>query len=616
MTFAVSHALGTTQLPLLALIDLYCHNSLPSHLVPPIMSILVSLIESEEYLPTLEHVINKVNAGIEDYPGSNIGDSKVVSGMILSKLCDLDSLDAFYDFLNDMTKLLIDPPLDLIGGKAQKVKGLKTMQSNSFLGKFLLNIILNVKVMDFKEMLMLWKAFCEYRKPFMQIEQDEFWKRIRPECEIIDQVISQDDLKNLFDFQLNQLQRSAAEVPEDVQNILKMLTQRQRNGANKSYYIEYLQYWLQGDYENALNSLHRYFDYMMSSKQNYYYHYALLALASLHASFGCEQEALRAINEAIMVAREARDSNCLNYLLSWLFNFLNDSPHLEKDGEMNRDQILDFLELKSKMRHNSTLHCISFMDKAHMSFLKGMQISEVNHNLLSASYLALNSQRKNYPNEMNNIIQVSRLMAKMWWICGTDYIDLFDVYLGIAEHFASKSNDWNELVEIHLLKAKKIFVTDNNYQEAIDLLTKDEYKVKQNINLYKQWKTKFELIRLENMIKTNGNKHEATFLLSNIESLGKELNNIEISFEIGYIRAQYFIWKGHFNEACEILTGTMSDMKSNSTYNNYWFCQYQLLYGKTMNNRGKSIIMNVIENAKTAGYGLILREAKDILSNL
>lgn len=62
--------------------------------------------------------------------------------------------------------------------------------------------------------------------------------------------------------------------------------------------------WRSGAYTEAIDHLHRYFDYAIEgngSTQNIktYHQYALLHLAVLHADFGCYGEAIAAMNECI-----------------------------------------------------------------------------------------------------------------------------------------------------------------------------------------------------------------------------------------------------------------------------------------------------------------------------
>ena len=87
------------------------------------------------------------------------------------------------------------------------------------------------------------------------------------------------------------------------------------------HYLRFLDSWRAGDFASAFDNLHRYFDYTMQSRDRTFYQYALLNLAILQADFGCHNEAIPAMQEAIATARENRDTVCLNYCMSWLYHF-------------------------------------------------------------------------------------------------------------------------------------------------------------------------------------------------------------------------------------------------------------------------------------------------------
>lgn len=72
------------------------------------------------------------------------------------------------------------------------------------------------------------------------------------------------------------------------------------------------------NYEQAVESLHRLFDYYLVRDDHALYQYSLLYLAIIHYDFDCCSEAVLAVNESIAVAREALDDVCLGYALQWL----------------------------------------------------------------------------------------------------------------------------------------------------------------------------------------------------------------------------------------------------------------------------------------------------------
>jgi len=61
-------------------------------------------------------------------------------------------------------------------------------------------------------------------------------------------------------------------------------------------------------------------------------------MAVLHSDFGCFEESLPAINEAITAAREAKDYNCLAFCLAWLYHF-NIHRSTEKTRTLTRNML-------------------------------------------------------------------------------------------------------------------------------------------------------------------------------------------------------------------------------------------------------------------------------------
>jgi anaphase-promoting complex subunit 5 len=91
----------------------------------------------------------------------------------------------------------------------------------------------------------------------------------------------------------------------------------------------------------------------MHSRDRSYYQYALLNLAILQADFGCHREAVSAMQEAIAIARESHDMNCLNFCMSWLYHFGKAFPEEMKDiqntGMLGSEKEgLAFLKSKAK----------------------------------------------------------------------------------------------------------------------------------------------------------------------------------------------------------------------------------------------------------------------------
>lgn len=95
-------------------------------------------------------------------------------------------------------------------------------------------------------------------------------------------------------------------------------------------------------------------------------------MALLHAHFGCHDEAISAMHETVSTARENKDMSCLNYSLSWLFNFGQDHPEeaseIRKSGVLGTPkEVLVFLKAKSKESGNWSLLSSSLLGEARLA---------------------------------------------------------------------------------------------------------------------------------------------------------------------------------------------------------------------------------------------------------
>lgn len=622
---AVASVLGTAQVALAALVEMYCCRVVPVSTLPPLLGVLVALVGGDAYEGTLEGILTRLREAIQGYNKSSEGDAEEVERIFVDRLAGISCLDALYDYLTGLSRLVKDSlessqererseGTDSLrgssGGAVSAASAPRTVRASSFLGVFLSKITLAVRAMGFEDMIVVWDAFCAYRGLVCPTKDlaAPCWAANLSRQTAAPELISHEDIRHLLAFQAARLQSNGGPVPLDVTRVLDALAATP-TGVSESHYVAYLRHWRAGDYDAALSALHRYFDYMMSSRHRYYYHYALLALATLHASFSCEDEALRAINEAIMVAREARDSVCLNYLLAWLFDFLNERPHLENSGDMSRDQILAFLLHKSRDR-GSTLQCIALMNRAQLGMFRGENMAGIHADLVSAAHLALAPPLT--PPQKTNLIHVWRLLAQMWALVDK-HDSLFDVYIDIGRGFCEKWGDWVETVELVLLKARRL-VEHGDYDDAHTLMDSFEEKVKLDVNVYKRWRVRRELMRVEEVMQRSEGAEgisRCETLLSGATSLAHTLNHADVNAELELVRAKHALWRHDSSHACAILAAAMDKPAAN-----YWRLKYQVLYGETLGRRGVSIVTNARELAAQAGLGMLATEAQHVLGRI
>lgn len=109
----------------------------------------------------------------------------------------------------------------------------------------------------------------------------------------------------------------------------------------------------------------------MHSRDKTFYQYALLNLALLQADFGCYTEAITAMQETIATARENKDDPCLNYSLSWLYQFGKGHPdeigQIRKGGVLGTEnETLAFLKTRAKSKDMWTLMSACFLSESRL----------------------------------------------------------------------------------------------------------------------------------------------------------------------------------------------------------------------------------------------------------
>lgn len=175
----------------------------------------------------------------------------------------------------------------------------------------------------------------------------------------------------------------------------------------------------------------------MRSRDRSFYQYALLNLAILHADFGCYEEAISAMQEAISIARESHDMNCLNFCMSWLYHFCKEFPVEMKDvqntGMLGSEREgLMLLRAKAKETEMWGLLSTTFLSEAKLelqnvrepqayvpvlaflfklTILQGEGLASAFENIVKASYVNVT---KNLVNSMGPLLLLqSSLFARI-----------------------------------------------------------------------------------------------------------------------------------------------------------------------------------------------------------
>ncbi|GFS47616.1 anaphase-promoting complex subunit 5 [Nephila pilipes] len=156
---------------------------------------------------------------------------------------------------------------------------------------------------------------------------------------------------------LLQINESAALSPFDLQQKIRELMK----GNPELYevcYLSYLNSLRVKEYCGAKDNLYHHFDRNTSVPQECKAsvasedltrssRYAALNLAIFHALFGHKEEALSALNEAIMVAQEVNDNVCLQYSLAWLYRLTSENKEILIERSIAKSAELGLWHLSS-----------------------------------------------------------------------------------------------------------------------------------------------------------------------------------------------------------------------------------------------------------------------------
>ncbi|ANZ75821.1 BA75_02458T0 [Komagataella pastoris] len=657
-------ALSTSKISVLCLISLFCSKKLPKPSIPPLLSIIVHVVDTSDtahddstlsILPTLDSLLDDIGEAITQHYQLNPNldlllcakDIKTVTSLLLDLLATIQTVDDLHQFMKDSKNLLVEKSRDVQNSP------IKLLTTTSFLGKFVHNLIVSFEYLDFSQVSDFWVSFQEYKLDSKQKWKTKTNHKAEDNADFVFQeklveltgfsldgfmtvtsfteerrqkkssertlVISQLDISNLLDRQIHLLEAYGTPTPSSLRKVLTLMAKLENGTLPSMYYVQYLEHLKGNEYQGAFDSLHRYFDYMMSNKQQAFYHYALLSLATLHASFGSDKEALRAINEAILVARENKDLNCLNYLLTWLLNFLKDKPDLfDKDvTSSSKDQILHFLKLKTKENKNHSLHSISYQFQASKTILEGGPLQSILEDITRASYILMNLDFKG--EDLTTFVRNCQLQLSYWMRVGV--IPLAEVYISIAlDACNAKHNVFDEL-SILMRKAYLLFFK-GEVEEAFKILSSKQHQVSQDSSVFRTWNLRTMVLKL-NLWLNKSRLRCSGILLSTMLAHLDTVNDTELKCEVLYYDALHQHLLGNNTEAISKVSSLLQELtKTNSHFNNYWFIKYKLLYAdifvKATNSSSRcmSILLNAIQLAHSSSLIPLVVEGSLILLNL
>lgn len=382
--------LSPYKICLLVLVGLYLQDVIPQNKKYYIINHVIRHIEndglndSESLCRILENSLDEIQKIIGNDTVTSNG-KELLFDAFLDVVFSIGSVDELHTLLNRMKIFTIhmdgrhDEQDSQIMDYA-KLYNIRLVRQSSILGAFLQKCYLEFDCLSFHQVNTLWKALIQFLSPYksyfhnrqklfsfdehlsrMQVffDKDEvgledegliFLQNLLPQSKLFsDKCISSESLTGVLETISIQMEKKNE---KEVQNIYETLCKLSDDGNPIpviSYYILYMFFLQNRDYEKSVEYLHRYFDYKMLWHGRAQYHHALFALASLHSEFESIDDALEAITEAVAVARENKDIFALTKIHFWLYTFQQAHPECVIPESLSfNSQLLDYLKANSR----------------------------------------------------------------------------------------------------------------------------------------------------------------------------------------------------------------------------------------------------------------------------
>ena len=454
----MSRFLSPAKIGLLALIELYTTNTVPTSSIVDVLSFIAShLIDSDISGSALsssdrwrrtESTVNLV-ISISDFEkvlalhtaASGIP-GRTLWYVFLDKLWKIDSLHALHEFYDNCSRILAKTKEELRRdaglGIPPVAPEIIQLSRNSPFGAFVRRSQLEFTRLRFHDTIELWKDLVKYRDTtaayykkkttgFQSLSFDNVLLASENEwgqaVEAITSVaygdtlrddlnatipVSTDDIEKLLEFQIDQMQKYGNRVPLAIRHQFHDLVVDSYMIPSLSHYLSYLEAWRAGDYSTSFDYLHRYFDYTMQNRDRSFYQYALMNLAVLQADFGCHKEAIAAMLETVSTARENRDMTCLNFALNWLFHFGRAHPEVTQELESKSQlgtgkESLAFLRSRAKETGAWSLWSSALMSEAKMCLSQGESVATALEHLVRSSQILVEQNMKSMVGSQQSI---------------------------------------------------------------------------------------------------------------------------------------------------------------------------------------------------------------------
>ncbi|KAL1301515.1 hypothetical protein AAFC00_005758 [Neodothiora populina] len=624
----MSRFLTPSKVCVLVLIQIYCNETPPQKSTVPVLSFISSHIiqrsvdpGSEQNGPSpasLKDFEILLAAQESNHPGRSLHD------VFLTKLWELHDLVTFTDFFQDLTAITQSSRPNETGGKSPGCS------PTSPIGQFTRRCHLESVRLQFGDAYQLWESFVLFREPtrttytlrnpgsryardFPNAASVDLLHHEKPTASAVlierlrkrqyssDTPSSLDDVERAIHFQLSKLQKYGTRVPDEMKNQLKRMTDQGGSVPSEVHFINFFDAWRGGAYNDAVELLHRYFDYTMEGHQaeqsiKTYHQYALLHLAVLHADFGCYGEAISAMNECIATARENQDARCLHFGLSWLAHLRKAYPDFAglesgmggNDIAGSESDIITFLQQKAVESKDWATLSSSLLTQAEATIESGDSIAKALEQAYQSSYL-------NNTYDIRNMIPSQlRLQSAMFNRLGQ--MSLAGQYLDITQQIHGSTASKPDLLSTVLQNAYNLAMS-GRYDEALELLRQNNPAPLHTLRLDQTFLAFAAMVQLRRALH-QGELWAAERYLEQVRPI-RSIADAGIVFETHVLEIELLFRKKELKQAFEYICNRIDEAKKADTVD--------------MLHRSKLLILKAHVFASSGvpekGFSIVLRAA-------
>ncbi|OJJ43409.1 hypothetical protein ASPZODRAFT_136263 [Penicilliopsis zonata CBS 506.65] len=588
----MSRYLTPSKVALLCLIAIYTEgvvsNSSAIHVLSFLISCLIPLDAAEssssssskwerQGLIDIADFEDVLSSHASSIPGRSIWD------LFLRKIWSLDSCDALEVFFAEISSLLMKTREEQIqdrnNGLAPETGSMRLSRCSP-LGAFVRRAQLEFTRLQFHDSVKLWRGFVRYRLPTYHL-----WARKHPSEEQaavdinllelgLDQsshlaqaiygnveddygdenAISTKDVERLLEFQVGELQRLGGRVPDEMRSKLEQVLASGATIPSLVHYLRFLDAWKAGDYPSSFDNLHRYFDYTMQSHDRSFYQYALLNLAVLQSDFGCYGEAVSAMQEAVSIARESHDMNCLNFCMSWLYHFGKAFPEHMKDVQNtgmlgNEKEGLVFLKAKAKETEMWSLLSTTLLSEAKLELQNGESLASALENVVRASHLNVTKglTSSTGPQLLLQTALYARIgVTHLSWLSTEIFRECYGSRAPLEDYLKSTFRNCQLLAQ------------KGRYKEALARINQISPDTLRSLKANQHWVFFSGFLQLKWQINRD-DKVAAEHLLTQLQSI--QVPDNDLSLLLVFLTIEYVIRSGDYGRALKLLEKSVQAMQ-------------------------------------------------------